>query len=195
MIADYLKPTYPVCEELIMTRIHSSMSIETTQNIFHADDGQDINHLTGKEKLLNFLNEAFTTAMISMLRFRQHYFLGQRFKMKHITDSFMHCSNDEQEHADWLAIRMVQLGGAPDYSLNNIFNINNKTFAVDHSLMEMMMENLLASRLAITSYRNLIKFTDKEDPITSVMLNIVLLDEERHAEALAEFIESASTQH
>jgi bacterioferritin len=178
-----------------MTRIHSSMSIETTQNIFHADDVRDIYNLTGKEKLLNLLNEAFTAAMISMLRFRQHYFLGQRFKMKQITDSFMYCSNDEQEHADWLAIRMVQLGGAPDFSLNNIFNMNNKTFAVDDSLMEMMMENLFASRLAITNYRDLIKFTDKEDPITSVMLNIILLDEERHAEALAEFIESASTQH
>lgn len=115
--------------------------------------------------------------------------------MKHVTDSFMYCSNGEQEHADWLAIRMTQLGGAPDFSLSNIFTMNNKTFAVDHSLMEMMMENLLASRLAIKSYRNLIKFTDKEDPITSVMLNIILLDEERHAEALAEFIESASTQH
>src|SRR5688500_9627525 len=124
-----------------MTRIHSSMTIETTQSIFHAHDGQDIENLTGKEKLLSLLNDAFTTAMMSMLRFRQHYFLAQRFKMKHVTDSFMYCSNDEQEHADWLAIRMVQLGGSPDFSLNNIFNMNNKTFAVDNSLMEMMTEN------------------------------------------------------
>ncbi len=181
-----------------MARIHSSMSIETIQKIFHADVDQEINKdgdLTGKDKLLELLNEAFVSAIICMLRFRRHYFLGQRFNMKKITDSFMYYSNDEQEHADWLANRIVQLSGMPDFSLKSIINTTHQTYAVDDSLMDMMIENLLASRLAITNYRDLIKFLGNQDPITSVMLNIILLDEEEHAEGLEEFIESATTHH
>lgn len=180
-----------------MARIHSSMSIETTQSIFHAEGSTDINentNLTVKDKLLKGLNEAFVSANISMFSFRQHYFLGQKFKMKHVTDSFMYYSNDQQEHADWLANRMVQLGGTPRFSLNNIVDMSEKTSG-DNSLMEMMKENLLASRLAISSYRELITSIDKGDSVTNVMLNIILLDEESQAEALAELIENASTQH
>ena len=181
-----------------MARTHSSMSIETIQKIFHADIGQDVNkngNLTDKEKLLELLNEAYVSAIIGMLRYRRHYFLAQRFNMKKIADSFMYYSNDEQEHADWLANRIVQLSGLPDFSLRSVVDASSQTYAVDESLMDMLIENLLVSRLAITNYRDLIKFLGNQDPISSVMLNIILLDEEEHAEALEEFIESASTQH
>lgn len=179
-----------------MARLHTSMSIETIQKIFHADSDQNFEdgNVKAKERLLELLNEAFVSAVICMLRFRRHYFFGQRFNMKKITDSFMYYSNDEQEHADWLANRIVQLKGMPDFSLSSIID-TTRVYAVDDSLMDMMIENLLASRLAITNYRDLLKFLGNQDPITSVMLNIILLDEEEHAEGLEEFIESASTQH
>ncbi len=179
-----------------MARIHSSASTETLPKVFHADMDIDENvNLLGRDHLLKLLNEAFVSAVVGVLRFRRHYFLGQRFDMKKITDSFMHYSNEEQEHADWIANRMIELGGMPDFSLNSVINTNGRTYAVDDSLMEMMIENLLASRLAITNCRDLIKVLGKSDPISSVMLNIVLQDEEDHAEALEDFIESASTQH
>ncbi len=178
-----------------MAKVHSAMSIEATQEIFHVDAALVHENFIGKDELLEQLNEASVAAINSMLRFRQHYFFGQKFKITHITDSFMHYSNDEQEHADWLANRMVQLGGTPDFSLSSIMNTTNQTYAADDSLFEMLTENLVASRATVTNYRDLIKYHCKEDPATSVILNIILLDKEKHAEALEKFIESVSTQH
>lgn len=179
-----------------MATAYSSMSIDTIQKTFRSDVAQGINeNLIDKANLLEQLNEAFVSASISMLRFRRHYLLGQKFRMKHITDSFMCHSNDQQEHADWLANRIVQLNGMPDFSMNSIMNTPEQAYAVDISLLEMLIENLLAIHLAIAHYRDIIMSLGKEDPVTSVMLDIILLDEEKHAVALEEFIQSTSIQH
>jgi bacterioferritin len=181
-----------------MASIYPSMSIEAIQEIFRVDVAQDAiesENLIDKAKLVEQLNEVFVFSTTSMLRFRRHYLLAQKFKMKHITDSFIRYSIDKQEHAHWVANRIVQLNGMPDFSSSSIVNTADQAYAVDNSLPEMLIDDLLASQLAIAQYRDIIMCLGKEDPATRLMLNIILLDEQKHAEALEEFIQNSSTQH
>lgn len=138
--------------------------------------------------ILKRLNEALATELVCVLRYRHHHFMASGIHAKNIADEFLIHSNEEQAHADQLATRIVQLGGEPDFSPDSLTGRSHAEYVAGHSLTEMIKEDLIAERIAIDSYRELIQYLDYSDPTTSQMLKGILAMEEKHAYELADFL-------
>lgn len=141
-----------------------------------------------REQLLKLLNQALATEIVCVLRYRRHYFMARGIHAKSIAGEFLAHSNEEQGHADLLAARIVQLGGKPDFSPDNLTSRSHAEYVAGESLVDMIKEDLVAERIAIDSYRELILFVGKDDPTTSQMLKSILAVEEEHADELADLL-------
>ena len=108
---------------------------------------------------------------------------------KSIADEFLVHSNEEQGHADQIAGRIVQLGGEPDFSPDTLTARSHAEYVAGKTLVEMIKEDLVAERIAIDSYRELITYLDDKDPTTGRMLKDILAVEEEHADELADLLE------
>jgi bacterioferritin len=108
---------------------------------------------------------------------------------KGIAQEFLVHATEELAHADMIAARIVQLGGEPNFSPKGLNERSHVEFARATSLADMITENLIAERIAIDSYRNLIQYLDNNDPTTSRMLKEILAAEESHADELADWLE------
>jgi len=142
-----------------------------------------------RRKVLKCLNEALATEIICVLRYRRHHFMARGIQAKSIADEFMIHSNEEQGHADLLAARIVQLGGEPDFDPDGLTRRSHAEYVAGTSLLEMVEEDLVAERIAIDSYRELIQYLADQDPTTSQMLREILVVEEKHADELADLLE------
>ena len=142
-----------------------------------------------RQLVLKLLNEALATEIICVLRYRCHYFMAKGIHGKIVASEFLLHSNQEQAHADLLAERIVQLGGEPDLSPDSLTDRSHAEFVVGHTLLEMIREDLVAERIAIDSYREMIQYLADLDPTTSHMLKGILAVEEQHAEELADLME------
>lgn len=140
--------------------------------------------------VLGLLNEALATEIVCVLRYRRHHFMASGIHAKSIADEFLTHSNEEQAHADLLAARIVQLGGEPDFSPDSLSQRSHAEYITGSSLVQMIRENLVAERIAIDSYRELIRYLADEDPTTSRMLEAILAVEEQHADELADLLPS-----
>lgn len=139
-------------------------------------------------EVLHFLNEALATELVCVLRYRSHHFMARGIHAKGIAQEFLVHANEELAHADMIAARIVQLGGEPNFSPEGLNTRSHIEFATTPSLVEMIKENLVAERIAIDSYRNLIQYLADNDPTTSRMLKEILATEEAHADELADWL-------
>lgn len=144
--------------------------------------------------VLGLLNEALATEIVCVLRYRRHHFMARGIHAKSIADEFLVHSNEEQGHADQLAQRIVQLGGEPDFSPDGLTGRSHAEYVAGTSLLEMITEDLVAERIAIDSYRELIQYLGDQDPTTSQMLKQILVMEEKHADELADLVEGLPAQ-
>jgi len=135
------------------------------------------------------LNEALATELVCVLRYRRHYFMARGIHARAVAAEFLAHSNEELGHADLLAARIVQLGGEPDFAPANLTDRSHAEYVAGTTLRDMIREDLLAERVAITSYRAMIRFLGSEDPTTSDMLKGILAVEEEHADDLADLLE------
>jgi bacterioferritin len=140
-------------------------------------------------EVLKRLNEALATEIICMLRYRRHHFMARGIHSKGVAEEFLQHSNEEQGHADQIAARIVQLGGEPDFSPDRLSRNSHAEYMAGESLIDMIRENLVAERIAIDSYRELISYLDAQDPTTGQMLKGILAVEEQHADELADLLE------
>lgn len=147
-----------------------------------------------RETVVKLLNEALATEIVCVLRYRRHHFMARGIHARSIDDEFLIHSNEEQGHADMLAQRIVQLGGEPDYSPDGLTSRSHAEYVAGGSLLEMIKENLVAERIAIDSYRDLIQYLSGQDPTTSHMLREILAVEEKHADELADLLVGLPTQ-
>jgi bacterioferritin len=145
--------------------------------------------------VLKLLNEALATEIVCVLRYRCHHFMARGVHARNIADEFLVHSNEEQGHADQLAERIMQLGGEPDFAPDSLTLRSHAEYAVGQSLVEMIKENLIAERIAIDSYREMIQYLGDQDPTTSQMLKGILAVEEKHADELADFLVGLPAQH
>jgi len=145
--------------------------------------------------VLKLLNEALATEIVCVLRYRCHHFMARGVHAKNISDEFLVHSNEEQGHADQLAERIMQLGGKPDFAPDGLTDRSHAEYVVGKSLVEMIKENLIAERIAIDSYREMIQYLGDQDPTTSQMLKTILAVEENHADELADFLVGLPAQH
>lgn len=142
-----------------------------------------------REVVLKLLNDALATEIVCVLRYRRHHFMAKGIQSKSIADEFLTHSNEEQSHADQIADRIVQLGGEPDFAPNGLVNRSHAEYIEGTSLVDMITENVVAERIAIDSYRDIIQYIGDRDPTTRRMLEGIMAAEERHADELADLLE------
>lgn len=155
----------------------------------HIDDGAITeSYQANRETVLRLLNEALATELVCSLRYRRHYFMAKGIDSKSIADEFMVHANQELEHADQIAERIVQLGGEPDLCPDTLTARSHAEYIEAASLVDMIRENLIAERIAIDSYRAMIQYLGSADSTTRRLLETILAVEEEHAEELADFL-------
>ena len=155
----------------------------------HLDQGAvTTGYSADREAVLRLLNEALATELVCVLRYRRHHFMARGIHGKSVGDEFLAHSIEEQGHADEIAERIVQLGGEPDFSPDTLTSRSHAEYVAGTSLVEMIKENLVAERIAIDSYRDMIHYLGEDDPTTSRMLKKILAVEEEHADELADLL-------
>jgi bacterioferritin len=142
--------------------------------------------------VLGLLNSALATEIVCVLRYRRHYFMASGAAGEAIKGELLKHANEEQAHADQIAERIVQLGGEPDLNPMGICDRSHSEYVAGDSLGEMINEDLVAERVAIESYTEMIRFLGDSDPTTRRMLEGILANEEEHAEELASMLETVS---
>lgn len=142
-----------------------------------------------RDQVVKMLNEALATEIVCVLRYRRHHFMARGIHGQSVGAEFLIHSNEEQGHADLLAARIVQLGGEPDFSPDNLSKLSHAEYVAGETLTQMIQENLVAERIAIDSYRDMILYLGDQDPTTCGLLKQILAVEEEHADELADLLE------
>jgi len=138
--------------------------------------------------VLRLLNEALATEIICVLRYKRHYFMAQGIHAEGVAAEFLEHANDEQQHADQIAARITQLGGEPDFSPDGLATRSHAEYVEGDTLEDMIKEDLIAERIAIDSYREMITYLAEADSTSRRMLEEILAKEEEHADDLANLL-------
>jgi bacterioferritin len=138
--------------------------------------------------VLNLLNAALATELVCVLRYRRHYYMASGFRGATAAAEFLEHANEEQQHADLIAERIVQLGGEPDLDPQGLLRRSHSEYVPGASVEDMIREDLVAERIAIESYGEMIRFLGDADPTTRRMMEEILAKEEEHADDLAELL-------
>jgi len=158
----------------------------------HIEDGAiTAGYELNREEVIKVLNAALATEIICTLRYKQHYYMCDGINAKAAADEFLEHATQEQEHADKLAERIAQLGGAPDMDPISIKEHAHSEYIPAGSVEEMIKENLIAERIAIDSYREMIDYLGDKDPTTRRIIEEILAVEEEHADDLAALLKAA----
>ena len=139
--------------------------------------------------VLKLLNEALATEIICTLRYKRHYFMAQGIHAESVAAEFLEHANEEQQHADLIAARITQLGGEPDFSPDGLASRSHAEYVEGDDLEDMIREDLVAERIAIDSYREIITYLGEKDSTTRRLMEEILAKEEEHADDLANLLE------
>ena len=142
-----------------------------------------------RETVCKLLNEALATEIICVLRYKRHYFMAEGLHADPVAAEFLQHANEEQQHADQIAERIVQLGGEPNFSPEGLVSRSHAEYVEGESLLDMIKEDLVAERLAIDSYAEMIRYLGNDDSTTRRMLEGILAMEEEHADDLASLLQ------
>jgi len=137
------------------------------------------------EVVLRILNEALATEIVCVLRYRRHYYMASGIHAQAVAAEFLEHANEEQGHADLIAARIVQLGGSPNLNPEGLVNRSHAEYVEGTNLRSMVKEDLIAERIAIECYSEMVRYIGDSDPTTRRMLEGILASEEKHAEDLA----------
>jgi bacterioferritin len=142
-----------------------------------------------RETEIRILNEALATELVCVLRYRRHYFMASGINAESVAAEFLQHANEEQGHADEIAQRIVQLNGAPNFNPEGLLSRSHAEYVEGNSLIDMIKEDLVAERIAIDSYREMITYFGNDDPTSRRMLEGILAVEEEHADDLVSMLE------
>ena len=138
-----------------------------------------------RKVVIKLLNEALATELVCVLRYKRHHFMAKGIHSESIKAEFLQHANEEMAHADSLAKRITELGGEPDFSPDGLSERSHAEYVAGDTLNAMIKEDLIAERIAIESYREMIAYLTDTDPTTQKLLKEILAMEEEHAEDLA----------
>ncbi|HTP53121.1 MAG TPA: DUF892 family protein [Anaeromyxobacteraceae bacterium] len=137
-----------------------------------------------RASVIKVLNEALATEIVCVLRYKRHYFMAAGLPSQSVAEEFRQHAEEEQQHADRIAKRIVQLGGAPDLSPAGMLSRSHSEYVEGEDLLDMIREDLVAERIAIETYQDVIRYLGENDPTTRRLLEDILAAEEEHAEDL-----------
>ena len=153
------------------------------------DDGSvTAGYSANRKMVLDLLNASLATELVCVLRYRRHHYMAKGIHSQSVAQEFLDHSNEELGHADELAERIVQLGGEPDFAPDGLTKRSHAEYVEGTTLASMIREDLVAERIAIDSYRDIIKFLGDDDPTTRRMMEGILAMEEEHADDLADLL-------
>src|SRR3954469_1442242 len=145
-----------------------------------------------RDTVVKLLNEALATELICVLRYKRHYYMAKGIHAEAVAAEFQEHAAEEQEHADRIAERITQLGGAPDFSPQGLATRSHAEYVEGDSLEDMIKEDLVAERIAIDSYREMAEYFGTKDITTRRLMEEILAKEEEHADDLATLLEGLS---
>lgn len=156
----------------------------------HMNDGAVTGgYKADKEQVLKVLNEVLATEIVCVLRYKRHYFMADGVDGEKVAEEFLQHANEEQQHADMIAERITQLGGAPDLNPATLATRAHADYAEGDSLIDMIRENLVAERIAIESYSEIARWLGDDDSTTRRLIETILEQEEHHADDMLSFLE------
>jgi bacterioferritin len=142
-----------------------------------------------RETVLRLLNESLATELVCVLRYKRHYFMAKGVKAHVAAEEFLEHATQEAQHADKLAERIVQLGGEPEFNPDTLSKNSHAQYVAGNTLKEMVTEDLVAERIAIDSYREIIQYIGDKDPTTRRLFEEILEQEEEHADDMADLLD------
>jgi bacterioferritin len=140
------------------------------------------------ERVVYVLNQALATELVCVLRYKRHYFTAQGLDAKNAADEFLEHAGEEAEHADLIAARISQLGGEPDFNPESLTGRSATQYDSSEELKKMIQEDLVAERIAVAHYSEIITWLADGDPTTRRMLEGILAQEEEHAEDMLDLL-------
>ena len=135
------------------------------------------------------LNEALATEIVCVLRYKRHYYMAKGIHSESVKSEFLEHAQEEQEHADSIAERIVQLGGEPDFNPDGLSSRSHAQYDASEGLRKMLKEDLVAERIAIESYREIAQWLGDRDSTTRKLMEEILAAEEEHADDLVSLLE------
>lgn len=155
----------------------------------HMEDGA----VTGgnkadRKRVIEVLNEVLATELVCVLRYKRHYFMARGIHSESVKAEFLQHAGEEQQHADWIAERITQLGGAPNFNPEGITQRSHSEYDESANLEAMVRADLLAERIAIESYSEIVRWLANDDPTTRKMIEDILKMEEEHANDMADLL-------
>lgn len=176
----------PASTEVVLSNIES-LRKRARQNI--EEGAVTKGYAADRGAVIRLLNEALATELVCVLRYKRHYFMAKGIHSDPVKAEFLAHASEEMGHADLLAKRIVELGGEPNFSPDGLSARSHAEYVEGDSLNSMIKENLVAERVAIESYREMIAYLTGRDPTTQRMLEEILAVEEEHADDLASLLE------
>jgi bacterioferritin len=156
----------------------------------HMSDGSVTQgYSADKDTVLKLLNDALATEIVCTLRYKRHHFMAKGINSEAVAAEFAEHASEEQEHADRFAERIVQLGGEPDFAPDGLKTRSHSEYREGENLTDMIRENLIAERIAIDTYREIIRYLGDNDVTTRRIFEEVLAVEEEHADDMADLLE------
>jgi len=147
-----------------------------------------------RARVIDVLNQALATEIVCTLRYRRHYYAAKGIHSESIKQEFLAHAKEEQDHADWIAERISQLGGTPDFDPDGLAARSHSEYVEGTDLASMIREDLVAERVAIEIYSQVVRWLDKDDPTTRKLIEEILKAEEEHANDMADLLARVASQ-
>lgn len=162
----------------IQKRARAKMMDGAVTQAYHAD----------RQQVIDVLNEVLATEIVCILRYRNHYYMASGINADPVAQEFLQHATEEEMHADWVSVRIAQLGGRPNWNPEGLATRAHASYTESDSLAEMIREDLVAERIAIETYSEIIRWLSHDDPTTRRIIEDILKMEEEHADDLASML-------
>jgi bacterioferritin len=143
-----------------------------------------------RERVIAVLNEVLATELVCVLRYKRHYYTATGIDSASVAAEFLQHATDEQGHADMVAARIVQLQGAPNFNPDGLATRSHAEYKEGNNLVDMVREDLIAERVAVASYQEIIRWLADGDPTTTQMIKTILAVEEEHADDMLNLLKT-----
>ena len=159
----------------------------------HMEQGAVTSSYTAdRETVIRILNEVLATEIVCVLRYKRHYYMATGIHAQAVADEFLQHAEEEQGHADLAAERITQLGGEPNFNPEGLAARSHSEYAEGKTLLDMVREDLVAERIAVQSYTEIIRYLGPDDPTTRRMLEKIMAKEEEHADDMKKILDTLS---
>ena len=176
-----------------MERFVSDLKKIRAQARMHMEAGAVTDaYLADRKQVIAVLNDVLATEMVCVLRYKRHFFMARGINAESVKAEFLQHVKDEQQHCDWIAERIVQLNGEPNFNPEGLAARSHSEYQEGSNLIEMIKEDLVAERIAVESYSEIARWLGDNDSTTRRLIEEILKMEEEHADDLANLLTKAA---